>query len=94
MGESQETLQLAAVLENTLESVTKTFVPEVNIWKEHLMAHGAQGALMSGSGPTVFGPFATEDQAQSFLNTFQDQAQIFVVEPKNVGVWEMNGGDR
>lgn len=94
LGERQDTLQLAAVLENALESVTKTFVPEVNIWQERLMGHGAQGALMSGSGPTVFGLFATKDQAHSFLNTFQGQAQIYVVEPKNVGVREMNGGDQ
>ncbi|NMB02869.1 MAG: 4-(cytidine 5'-diphospho)-2-C-methyl-D-erythritol kinase [Firmicutes bacterium] len=85
---------LGTVCENALESVTRTLVPEVNVWKKRLLAHGALGALMSGSGPTVFGLFAQEDLAQSFRNTFQDQAQIFVVKPINIGVCEMNGGDR
>ena len=33
--------------------------------KELLLAHGAAGAMMSGSGPTVFGIFADEDARKS-----------------------------
>ena len=94
LEKQQELPKLATVLENTLESVTKDLVPEVDFWKRRLLDHGALGALMSGSGPTVFGVFPQEAQAQQFLAKFQDQAQVFVVETKATGVWEMNGGDR
>jgi 4-diphosphocytidyl-2-C-methyl-D-erythritol kinase len=32
--------------------------------KERLIASGAEGALMSGSGPTVFGVFADHGRAE------------------------------
>ncbi len=48
-------------LENDLESVTTERYPEVNRLKKKLLNHGAVGAMMSGSGPTVFGLFAESD---------------------------------
>ena len=33
--------------------------------KEHMMNHGAVGAMMSGSGPTVFGLFEDEKTAEA-----------------------------
>ena len=42
---------------NDLEAVTAAKYPLINSLKEQLLAHGAVGALMSGSGPTVFGLF-------------------------------------
>jgi 4-diphosphocytidyl-2-C-methyl-D-erythritol kinase len=33
--------------------------------KQHLLDLGAWGALMSGSGPTIFGLFAGEDEAEA-----------------------------
>ena len=44
-------------LHNDLEGVVARSHPEVLEIKEFLMAQGAEGALMSGSGPTVFGVF-------------------------------------
>jgi 4-diphosphocytidyl-2-C-methyl-D-erythritol kinase len=52
------------VLENDLESVTITDFPVIAEIKQWLLENGALGALMSGSGPTVFGIFRTEEQAQ------------------------------
>ena len=38
--------------------------PEVGTIKELLLAEGASGALITGSGPTVFGIFSHERDAQ------------------------------
>ncbi len=45
-------------LHNDLERVTIPAHPEIEVIKAALMEAGASGALMSGSGPTVFGAFA------------------------------------
>lgn len=50
-------------LRNDLETVTMRLHPDLSEIKEQLKAAGAMGALMSGSGPTVFGIFETEEQA-------------------------------
>lgn len=43
---------------NDLESVTASEHPVITAIKEQLLFHGALGALMTGSGPTVFGLFS------------------------------------
>jgi 4-diphosphocytidyl-2-C-methyl-D-erythritol kinase len=55
----------AAGLYNDLEKVSIRLHPELADVKGHLLDLGAAGALMSGSGPTVFGLFATEDGAET-----------------------------
>lgn len=54
---------LVTSLHNDLERVTAGRYPEIGQMKEFLLAQGAQGALMSGSGPSVFGIFESEAQA-------------------------------
>jgi len=49
--------QLREVMENDLESVTLKSYPVLGEIKAWLIQNGALGALMSGSGPTVFGVF-------------------------------------
>jgi 4-diphosphocytidyl-2-C-methyl-D-erythritol kinase len=44
--------------------VTVRRFPVIAEIKERLIAAGAAGALMSGSGPTVFGIFGNEDGAR------------------------------
>lgn len=58
---------VGSILENDLESVTVRRYPLIAEIKERLMAAGADGALMSGSGSTVFGVFAGEEAAKSTL---------------------------
>lgn len=53
-----------ARLGNVLELVTIPDHPEIGRIKEIMMAEGANGALMSGSGPTVFGIFKEEEDAK------------------------------
>jgi len=50
-------------LKNDLEEVTLNLHPLLNQLKKDMISCGAVGALMSGSGPTVFGIFETEKQA-------------------------------
>jgi len=54
---------ICTLLSNDLESVTIGRFPEIQEIKDTLLANGSQGVLMSGSGPTVFGVFAEEQQA-------------------------------
>ncbi len=56
--------QIAAALHNDLEGVTASAHPVIGEMKRALLDAGALGALMSGSGPTVFGVFETEELCQ------------------------------
>lgn len=56
---------LVAYLHNDLEAVTAARYPVVHEIKAALLARGALGALMSGSGSTVFGLFADQVSAQN-----------------------------
>ena len=55
--------QIAGHMGNVLETVTIPNYPVIAEIKEHMMEHGAVHAMMSGSGPTVFGLFANGDTA-------------------------------
>jgi len=59
-----ETSGLVRLLHNDLEVVTCQHYPVITTIKERLVASGAEGALMSGSGPTVFGIFAERECAE------------------------------
>ncbi|TLS35106.1 4-(cytidine 5'-diphospho)-2-C-methyl-D-erythritol kinase [Pseudalkalibacillus caeni] len=53
---------------NVLEGVTLSMHPEVNRIKEKMHSLGADGVLMSGSGPTVFGLTVHESRMQRIYN--------------------------
>ncbi|GGA52356.1 4-diphosphocytidyl-2-C-methyl-D-erythritol kinase [Kroppenstedtia guangzhouensis] len=55
-------------LSNVLESVTLVQYPKVRRLKEKMITFGAQGVLMSGSGPTVFGLVQRENLAKRVVN--------------------------
>lgn len=50
---------------NVLESVTIPNYPVIDQIKERMMECGADAAMMTGSGPTVFGLFEDEQKAKS-----------------------------
>ncbi len=52
---------VTAHLANDLEPVTVAAYPQVSAIKKYLLDAGAEGALMSGSGPTVFGLFSSKE---------------------------------
>lgn len=55
---------IAEHMGNVLETVTIPNYPVIDEIKKHMLSHGAVGAMMSGSGPTVFGLFDDEDTAK------------------------------
>lgn len=61
---------------NVLETVTIPMHPTIETLKSHLCEHGASGALMSGSGPTVFGLFAQQDTAVAAANAIKQEFHI------------------
>ena len=56
--------KIAAALTNNLESVVEPVLPVIGRMKAALLAAGALGAIMSGSGPTVFGVARSLDHAR------------------------------
>lgn len=60
----QDFYQAAKKLGNVLELVTAKRYPVIEEIKEAMKQGGAVNALMSGSGPTVFGLFTRQEKAQ------------------------------
>ena len=58
---------------NVLESVTIPKYPVVAKIKDCMIKNGALNAMMSGSGPTVFGLFEDEKTAKAAYQTLYDQ---------------------
>jgi 4-diphosphocytidyl-2-C-methyl-D-erythritol kinase len=74
---------IVQVLYNDLESVSLEIHPELADFKKMLLRHGALGALMSGSGPTVFGIFRNGKEAKKALELIEkevsDHCTVFFV---------------
>ena len=67
---------------NVLETVTIPAYPVINKIKQTMIRHGAMGAMMSGSGPTVFGVFEREEQAKEVCRLLKKEGsakQIYLV---------------
>ena len=62
---------LAKHMGNLLETVTIREYPVIQEIKEHMKEHGAINAMMSGSGPTVFGLFEKEETAEKAYEAMQ-----------------------
>jgi 4-diphosphocytidyl-2-C-methyl-D-erythritol kinase len=78
-------LDPAVYLHNDLEAVAESFCPEIPAVREALSAAGADGALTSGSGSSVFGIFFDADQAARAAVTLGRQHpnwQVFSVGAK------------
>lgn len=68
-------------LGNVLETVTVREYPVIEELKELLRSKGAENALMSGSGPTVFGIFADRDGAEAAASAIRQRGtakQVYV----------------
>lgn len=63
--------KMGQLLGNVLETVTIPMHPQIAQLKEELVQLGAEGALMSGSGPTVFGLFKEEESAKKAASTIR-----------------------
>ena len=71
---------------NVLQDVTIPAYPDVERIKEQMKALGAVNAMMSGSGPTVFGIFDNEEKAQKACQKLRESGscqQVFLTVPFN-----------
>lgn len=66
--ENRDIRFIAKNMRNVLESVTLTKYNIIEKIKKDLIARGAIGSMMSGSGPTVFGIFEDEEKAKGVFN--------------------------
>lgn len=61
----RELRKIASLMGNVLETVTIPRYPVIEALKEEMKALGALNAMMSGSGPTVFGLFDDKNAAKA-----------------------------
>ena len=76
-------------MENVLETVTIPAYPIIEDIKNCMKDNGAMNALMSGSGPTVFGIYQEEALAEKTRNIIRERnlaQQVFVVKPFNQNI--------
>ena len=64
---------MGRLLGNVLETVTIPMYPKIADIKESMLENGAEGALMSGSGPTVFGLFTKQERAKEAAKILRKQ---------------------
>lgn len=73
---------LAMLMGNVLETVTVPAYPVIDGIKKTMIENGALNAMMSGSGPTVFGIFEEEEAAKKaydILQAGEEAKQIYLV---------------
>ncbi len=79
--QSSNIQDIAMGLHNDLETVTLAAHPVINRIKESLLERGAVGSLMSGSGPTVFGIFETENACRDAADGLSSEGwKVYPVE--------------
>ncbi len=69
------------VMDNVLETVTEKKYTEITTIKNVMEEHGAMRAMMSGSGPTVFGLYEDADKAKEAAEAIREAGlaqQVFV----------------
>ncbi len=69
--ESNDYREICNNLFNSLENVTLPLYPEVKRIKERMLDSGVDAALMSGSGPTVFGLVKKESRIHRVYNALR-----------------------
>ena len=88
---NEDTRQLAENMFNVLEGVTMDKHPVIQQIKDIMTNNRALGAMMSGSGPTVFGLYENREDAVKCKAILEKQfKQTFVVACEEKGV-EVNG---
>ena len=70
-GNSYLPVKYEGQLYNIFESVTE--ITEINVIKEIMTKNGAESTMMSGSGPSVFGIFTNESDAEKATSSLIDK---------------------
>ncbi len=63
--------EMVGLMGNVLETVTIPAYPQIGKIRSLMVEQGAMGAMMSGSGPTVFGIFRDKETAQKAKKALQ-----------------------
>lgn len=87
----QDLYGITSRMGNVLEDVTIPAYPVIEEIKNHMKANGAVNAMMSGSGPTVFGIFDEQEKAERAFELLKESGltrQTFLTTAYN------NGGTR
>ncbi len=90
--EERDLAAIASCMGNVLETVTIPAHPQIQEIKDQMKASGALEALMSGSGPTVFGIFTEREAALKAETKIRDGGlarQVYMARPFHV-----DGGNR
>lgn len=86
--ETKNLADMAAHMGNVLESVTIPNYPVIAQIKEQMIKDGALNAMMSGSGPTVFGIFDDKEKAEVAYRRMREgnlAKQVYLTEVYNNG---------
>ena len=79
--------KIAAHMGNVLESVSIPHYPVIAQIREEMLHYGAINAMISGSGPTVFGLFEEEAQAQKAYQSLREGSlakQVYLTDIYNI----------
>lgn len=82
----QDLHQVAGAMGNVLEDVTMEMHPVIGKIKNCMLEHGALGAMMSGSGPTVFGIYDDKNKIRTAMSRIKKQGlakQIYIANVHN-----------
>ena len=79
--EKQDLYTFAANMKNVLEQAAFKLCPQIRELKESILHQGAIGAMMSGSGATVFGLFEEEEAAKKAMTFYREQRLFSTVTP-------------
>ncbi|MBE5932084.1 MAG: 4-(cytidine 5'-diphospho)-2-C-methyl-D-erythritol kinase [Lachnospiraceae bacterium] len=85
--ESENLIAIAERMENVLETVTVNMHPQIEELKSLMKEQGALNAIMSGSGPTVFGLFDDKDKVWEAAMMISDRElapEVFITRPVNM----------
>ena len=85
---NRDLIKICSLMGNVLETVTEKKNPIITQIKDLMKEQGATGALMSGSGPTVFSIFTEEEKARSCFQKIQEEnlaKQLFLTGFHNAG---------
>lgn len=85
--ERRDLRKIAASMGNVLEDVTIPMHPVIADIKRAMEGSGAIGAMMSGSGPTVFGLFGDRPSARAAMRNIREKKlarQVYVTNIHNV----------
>ena len=66
-------------LYNDFELIITQKVPEISLIKETMLAHGAQNAVLSGSGPSVFCMVTSIKQAEEIAHALQHMVPFHTI---------------